>query len=81
MDDLEWAYWCVDERWLMTACFQFGKKAKQALFDTGNHSAAGNLSSFESLQPETFAKMRQIELFHYLALILTQCSWLHQTSG
>ena len=29
--------------------FNFISDAKQALFDTGNHSAAGNLSSFESL--------------------------------
>ena len=29
--------------------YQFISEAKQALFDTSNHSAAGNLSSFENL--------------------------------
>jgi putative DNA primase/helicase len=43
-------YWCGDECGLMTKlAFNFISDAKQALFDTGNHSAAGNLSSFESL--------------------------------
>jgi hypothetical protein len=29
--------------------YQFISEAKKALFDTSNHSAAGNLSSFENL--------------------------------
>ena len=44
------AYWRGDECGLMIKfAFNFISDAKQALFDTGNHSAAGNLSSFESL--------------------------------
>ena len=44
------AYWRGDECELMIKlAFNFISDAKQALFDTGNHSAAGNLSSFESL--------------------------------
>ena len=44
------ASWRGDECGLMTKfAFNFISDAKQALFDTGNHSAAGNLSSFESL--------------------------------
>ena len=34
---------------MIKLAFQFISEAKQALFDTGNHSAAGSLSSFESL--------------------------------
>ena len=42
--------WSSDDCGLMIKlAFQFISEAKQALFDTGNHSAAGNLSSFESL--------------------------------
>ena len=42
--------WSSDDYGLMIKlAFQFISEAKQALFDTGNHSAAGNLSSFESL--------------------------------
>ena len=44
------AYWRGDECGLMIKfAFNFISDAKQALFDTGNHSAAGTLSSFESL--------------------------------
>ena len=44
------SYWGADECALMNKfAFQFISEAKQALFDTSNHSAAGNLSSFESL--------------------------------
>ena len=44
------AYWRADECGLMIKfAFNFISEAKQALFDTGNHSAAGDLSSFESL--------------------------------
>ena len=44
------SYWRADECALINKfAFQFISEAKQALFDTGNHSAAGNLSSFESL--------------------------------
>ena len=43
------SYWRADERALIKKfAFQFISEAKQALFDTSNHSAAGNLSSFES---------------------------------
>ena len=42
--------WSSDDCGLIIKlAFQFISEAKQALFDTGNHSAAGNLSSFESL--------------------------------
>ena len=42
--------WSSDDYGAMIKlAFQFISEAKQALFDTGNHSAAGNLSSFESL--------------------------------
>jgi len=42
--------WSSDDCGMMIKlAFQFISEAKQALFDTGNHSAAGNLSSFESL--------------------------------
>tara|TARA_B110000003_G_scaffold247967_1_gene259375 strand:- start:392 stop:2545 length:2154 start_codon:yes stop_codon:yes gene_type:complete len=44
------SYWQFDECAFMNKlAFQFISEAKQALFDTSNHSAAGNLSSFESL--------------------------------
>ena len=42
--------WSADECGLINKlAYQFISEAKQALFDTENHSAAGNLSSFESL--------------------------------
>jgi hypothetical protein len=48
------AYWRADERGLMIKfAYNFIREAKQALFDIGNHSAAGNLSSFESLSIST----------------------------
>ena len=44
------SYWQFDECAFMNKlAFQFISEAKQALFDTSNHSAAGNLSAFESL--------------------------------
>ena len=42
--------WSSDDCGLMIKlAFQFISEAKQALFDAGHHGAAGNLSSFESL--------------------------------
>ena len=63
------AYWCADERGLMIKfAYNFIREAKQALFDIGNHSAAGNLSSFESLSKlENICKLtatdRAVSLF------------------
>ena len=42
--------WSSDDCGLMVKlALHFNNEAKQALFDTGNHSAAGNLSSIERL--------------------------------
>ena len=84
------AYWRADERWLMIKfAFNFISDAKQALFDTGNHSAAGNLSSFESLSKlENLCKLaatdRAVSLFSFDTgpmLLAAPNQWIDLKSG
>jgi putative DNA primase/helicase len=84
------AYWCADERGVMIKfAFNFIREAKQALFDTGNHSAAGNLSSFESLSKlENLCKLaatdRAVSLFSFDTdpmLLAAPNQWIDLKSG
>ena len=69
--------------------FQFISEAKQALFDTSNHSAAGNLSSFESLNRlENLCKLASTDRAVSLSafdtdpmLLAAPNQWVHLESG
>ena len=84
------AYWRADECGLMIKfAFNFIREAKQALFDTGNHSAAGNLSSFESFSKlENLCKLaatdRAVSLFSFDTdpmLVAAPNQWIDLKSG
>ena len=84
------SYWRADERALIKKfAFQFISEAKQALFDTSNHSAAGNLSSFESLNRlENLCKLASTDRAVSLSafdtdpmLLAAPNQWVHLESG
>jgi putative DNA primase/helicase len=95
MQSKQWAiwngsYWNADECTMMNKfAFRFITEAKEALIDTGNHSASGSLSSFESLNRlENLCKLastdRAVSLKDFdtdLLLLAAPNQWIDLSSG